>query len=515
MNDDRDDQLEPTGDLVERDDFFPEQEDDYVQTRKPVTARGVAIVGARVVTGLVGIGIAAATIAASVLVPLPGIRVVPPSTVITPVPTAQQLVCPGAVLRLSDETGQGATTVSAIGRPDVDYVSSTGSIDATPLTASDASTGGTSAAPIVVSTPPNQADPTQQLLLSGAQSQSVAEDEFVGLAAADCGVANSDTWLAGGATTVGRTTLLTLSNPTEVPATVNLTLYGESGVISAPGTSGIIVPASGQRVLSLAGFQPDVASPIVHVSSSGGQVVADLQESIVRGLDAGGVDIIGPTVAPALVNVIPGMLVKDSAGVRALLGGGQAYNDLVPALRLFAPGTGTVTTTISVIPEDGAADGTSFTYDLEAGRVVDVPFSDLADGNYTVKVVSPVPVIAVARVSTAVAGGPTDFAWLSAATELHDHAQLTAASGPSPVLHLANPGTTDSAVTLTAQDGGTSTVALPAGSSALVAVQPGVTYQASGFDTLYAAITLAGPGAIARYAIHPPGAGSTPVTVYR
>lgn len=497
------------------DDIFPEQEDDLPEPRKPVTARGVAIVSARVVTGLIGAGIAVVTIAASALLPLPSIRSTPPSLLVTPVPTAQQLVCPGAVLRLADESGAGATTASAIGQPDTRYFSSTGSIDASPLTESDASTGGGASAPTVISTPPDQADPTQQLLLSGAQSQSVAADEFVGLAAADCGVANGDTWLAGGSTSVGRTTLLTLSNPTEVPATVNVQLFGENGAISAPGTSGIIVPASGQRVLSLAGFQPDIVSPVVHVSSTGGQVVADVQESIVRGLDPGGVDIIGPTTSPSLRNVIPGLLLVGVAAVQALRVGGATYDDLSTVLRMFAPGTGTVTTTINVIPEDGAAKGTSFSYDIEAGRVVDVPIGDLADGSYTVNVVSPVPLIAAARVSSAAAGGPTDFAWLAAAAELTDKAQFTAAPGPSPVLHLANAGTADASATLAAEDGTTTVVPVPAGSTVQVPLTPGMTYAATGFAALYAAITLTGGGTVARYAVHPPGAGSSPVIVYR
>ncbi len=500
---------------AEQPSLFPEQEDDVVEPKKPVTVRAVAVVGARVITGLVGIGIAAATIAASALLPLPDVRATPPSTVVTPVPTAQQLVCPGSVLRLADETGKGATTSSAIGRPDTRYFSSTGSIDAVPLEQSDASTGGTAAAPILVSTPPNQADPAEQLLLSGAQSQSVAEDEFVGLAAADCAVANGDTWLAGGSTSVGRTTLITLSNPTAVPATVNLQLFGENGPITAPGTSGIIVPADGQRVLSLAGFQPDVVSPVVHVSSTGGQVVAELQESIVRGLDPGGVDIIGATTSPSLQNVIPGLVITDVSPVQALLSGGADYTDLSTVLRMFAAGTGTVSTTISVIPEDGSGAGTSFDYALEAGRVVDVPIGELAAGNYTIKVASPTPLIAAARVSTAQVGGPTDFAWLASSTQLDDQAQFTVAPGPSPVLHVANPGTVDATITLAAQGGATTQLAVPAGSSALVAVEPAVTYLATGFASIFASISFVGGGTIARYSVHPPGAGSTPVTVYR
>ena len=101
--------------------------------RPPVTARRVVIAGARVVAGAVGIGIAVVTIAASALVPWPSVSSVPPSVVVVPVPTAQQLVCSGAVLRLADDIGQGATTASAIGAPSIRYSSSSGSVDATYL----------------------------------------------------------------------------------------------------------------------------------------------------------------------------------------------------------------------------------------------------------------------------------------------------------------------------------------------------------------------------------------------
>ena len=40
--------------------------------------------------------------------------------------------------------------------------------------------------------------------------------------------------------------------------------------------SGIVVKAGAQRVIPLAGFAPDVAAPVVHVTASGGQVVAFL-----------------------------------------------------------------------------------------------------------------------------------------------------------------------------------------------------------------------------------------------
>ncbi|HOB57420.1 MAG TPA: DUF5719 family protein [Rhodoglobus sp.] len=502
-------------------DLFPEQEDEVVATREPLTARRVAIVGVRLVAGVVGLGVATVTIAASVLLPLPTVSSTPPSTLVTPVPTAQQQVCPGAVLRLADDTGQGATTSSALGVPTTSSASSSGSVTRSPLQQSDASTGGTAAAPVVISTPPNAADPAEVILLSGAQSQQVNEGDFVGLAAATCSAVSADSWLVGGSTAVGRTTLLTLSNPTEVPATVDLELFGENGAITAPGTSGIVVPASGQRVLSLAGFAPDVVSPVVHVTSTGGQVTAELQQSTVRGLEPGGLDIVGATVAPATDVVIPGLRVDDLASVQTLLVGGAGFADLQTVLRLYAPGEGTVSTTISVIPEDGVGTGTSFPYEFDAGRVAEVPITDLESGNYTVRIVADTPTLAAVRVSnaapaaTADTPAATDFAWLTAAVPLTSTAQLTVATGPSPLLHIANPTTAAVSMTLTAAGGEGTIVELPAGASTSLPVEGGETYTLSGYDTLYAAVSLAGDGMIARYSAQPSGAGSDPIRVYR
>ncbi len=510
-----------TGSMPVEPDLFPEQEVEEVVTRTPLTAKRVAVVGVRMVAGAVGLGVAVATVAASVLLPLPTVSSTAPSVLVTPVPTAQQLVCPGSVLRLADDTGQGATTASAIGLPSLSSDSSSGAVDSVPLTQSDASTGGTAAAPTVISTPPNPADPTEVILLSGAQSQQVAEGEFVGLAAASCAAVSGDTWLVGGATTVGRTTLLTLSNPTEVPSTVDLELYGERGPITAPGTSGIVVPASGQRVLSLAGFAPDITSPVVRVTSTGGQITAELQQSIVRGLDPGGLDIVGAGMGPALETVIPGLRVAEIVTVESLIAGGAGFGDLATVLRLFAPGEGTVATTISVAPEDGVGAGASITFELDAGRVAEVPIPDLADGNYTVRIESDRPLVAAARVSSAAAAadpaaGPvaTDFAWLSSAAELTTQAQVTVAQGPSPVLHLANPTTVPASVTLVAGGGEGVIVELAGGASTSIPVDSGETYTLDGIDRLYAAVSLAGDGMIARYAVRPAGAGSTAILVF-
>lgn len=504
---------EPTGELLdEADDIFPDTAEPRA-SRRPITARGVALTSARVVTGAIGIAVAVAAIAGAALLPLPVLRSEPSSVVVVPVPTGQQLVCPGSILRLSDDTGQGATVSSAIGRATLRSFTTFGAVDSTPLTQSDAGTGDTPAAPTVVSTAPNPADPTEVILISGAQSQDVNEGDFVGLAAAGCATVSGDSWISGGSTAVGRTTLLTLSNPTEVPATVDLELFSERGAIAAPGTSGIVVPASGQRVLSLAGFQPNMQMPVIHVTSVGGQVVAELQQSIVRGLQPGGVDIVPASAGPLLDSVIPGLVVVEPESVEALQGGGETFEDLRTVLRLFAPGEGTVSTTISVVPEDGVGTGTSFALEIDAGRVTEVPITDLAAGNYTVRVSASVPLIASARVST-VSGDASDFAWLSSAPLLNDQAVVTIAPGPGAQLHLANSSSEPITVTLEASAGDDLTVDIGTGAAVSVDVQSGTSYELSGFADLHATVSLSQGGKIAAYPVLPPGVGSSPVTIF-
>ncbi|MGL4339206.1 MAG: DUF5719 family protein [Rhodoglobus sp.] len=497
--------------------IFPEQDDLGMPPKQPLTARAIAVMGGRAVVGLVGTGVAVLTIVAST-VPLPSVQSTAPSRLITPVPTAQQLVCPGAVLRLADETGQDATSASGLGSAIVSSASSAGVVDSSPITISDAGTGGSSSAPIIISTPPDAADPSQRILLSGAQAQQVDVGDVVGLAAAVCGTAVGESWLVGGATTVGRSTLLTLSNPTEVPATVKLELFSENGPLAVPGTSGIIVPASGQRVLSLAGFQPGMVSPVVHMTSTGGQVHAVMQQTILRGLEPGGIEILGSTAAPATTAVIPGVVVPDPGPVQTLRNtstASEVADDFTTALRLFAPGGGDLVSevTVTLKPENSALTALSFPYQLDGEVVADIPIQDLVAGAYTVVVDSAIPVVAAVRVTSA-REEATDFAWFTAAVPLSSPSPVTIAAGPQAALHLYNPTTKDVTVTRTAQGGSEESIVVTAGDSVSAPVTPGRSYSLTGCDSLYGSVSLATGALVAGYPLHPSGVGAGPIRVY-
>jgi len=358
--------------------------------------------------------------------------------------------------------------------------------------------------------------------VAGAQYQAVDRGDYRGLAAAACSSPSSDTWLVGGSTAVGRTTLLTLANPGAVESTVAVELFSPDGAVTASGLTGIVVAANSQRVVSLAGFGPGLASLALHVTSRGGPVTANLQEAIVRGIEPSGVDVIGATTAPNTVSVIPGVVVLGADEVAGRLGE-DGFDDLGVALRVFVPGEAAAQVKVSVLPDSGnqadaaALTGASFDLVLDPGVVTDVPIEGLVDGGYSVVVESSVPVVSAMRSSTVAAQkvgsvpeGASDLAWFAAATALSDTAYVTIASGPGASLHLVNTGDTAAAVTV-----GTDSVAVAAGASVTVPVTGGESLSLGGAEGLFASVSLQAPGRLASYLVNSAASGEAPLTIYR
>ncbi|GMA94206.1 hypothetical protein GCM10025881_10300 [Pseudolysinimonas kribbensis] len=397
-------------------------------------------------------------------------------------------------------------------------------MSASALGRSDADTGGTASAPARLEIAGGGG------LLAGAQSQSASTDDISGFAAAACVEPTGSSWLVGGATTTGRTTLLTLANPTAVDATVALELYGEKGPVTAPGLSGITVAAGSQRVLSLAGFAPDLASPVVHVTARGGRVVASLQQSTVRGLDPGGVDLIGAAADPARQLRIPGVRVLGADAVAQALGR-EDWSDAIPTIRVANPGRAAAKVQVSLQPESSDGTGTSFDLDVAAGHVrevgldsgVDVDTGALAipDGEYTVVVTSDQPVVAAARISTAgkapaagVDAAPaSDFAWDAAAPVLRGPTLVSIAPGDDPRIAFA--GATGGTVTLHGIGGAADIrITVPAGGQASAAVTAGASYDIEGADGMTASVGYAGAAALSGFTIAPARPVSGPLTIH-
>ncbi|QNO37026.1 hypothetical protein H4J02_11235 [Protaetiibacter sp. SSC-01] len=495
--------------------------------RTPGAGRRATVVSLRIVRGIVGLAAAAAVVAAVGLVPLTTFGVEPLGTVVEPEPADLQTVCPGSLLRLGDESGGEAGSVFPVGTPTLTTAAEPGEPAASALAGGDASGSSTAQQPTTLVLPASES-----AVLAAAQRQDPGgQGGISGLAATACAEPTSSAWLVGGGTTVGRTSILHLVNPTAVAADVTLELWSESGQVRAPGMAGITVPAGGRLALPLSGFAPDLASPVVHVEARGGQVVAWLQTSVTRVLDPGGVDLVAAGSAPARELVIPAVRIHNATAVAGSLGI-EGYDDLASIIRLGNPGDEVANVEVSLTPVTGGASPSTFEVSLAGGEVSDTPLEAahelgeeiLADGSYLVSVRSDVPVVAGVRTSTIDAPtqrgdgrlvpGDADLAWYASAAELREDAALAVASAASPVLVAVSVDGEAHTLQLVSLEGdGELTVEVPAIGAVAATLPGGSGYRIRGGEGVAAAVSFAGSGAIASYPVVSPRAADAPLVV--
>ncbi|WP_049822471.1 DUF5719 family protein [Arthrobacter sp. H41] len=266
--------------------------------------------------------------------------------------------------------------------------------------------------------------------IAGATFTHTADDgDLRGLGALSCRTPSNDMVLLGGATEVGDSSVLVLTNPTDIPAVVDLGLFGADGPVEAAGTGGHLVPPGESRNVVLAGLAGNQEHLAVRVRSDGGRISAVIQQSVLRGLTPGGVELLAPAAPPALDQVIPGVVLQNADTARAVREQ-DGYAAASPVLQVLVPGSTDAVLDIRVLGPDGEVplpDGGVMT--AAAGSVSTVPLEDLAEGSYTVAITSDVPVAAAARVSRGSAGGPVDFGSAPAAERLGSEHAVVLADG--------------------------------------------------------------------------------------
>lgn len=472
-------------------------------TTRATSGRGRALLaaGGRASLALIAVAAAGALALGVLFVPGPSLVPIVPALAVTPERTDQSLVCAGGALGLTRGADPQVTVVAEPRR----LSSGAGLVEAG-LSASDALDGGAA-----IVTLPREAPGDA---LAASESVRPSTPDVSGLAASECLTPARTAWLVGGSTTVGRTTWIVLSNADDVDATVDLTLWGASGPIEAPGTSGIVVAPGAQRIVPLAGLAVGEPSPVVLVTSSGGSVAATLQTSIVRGLTPSGVSIVTPLADSALRHVIPALPVIGGEAVLAQ-SSADGEPDGLTALRLLAPDDDAVVTVTLVASEGGV--GLVTEAQLDAGLVLDLPFTDLADGEYGVVVESTAPIVVAGRTSTVstIASsepeGPTaDVEWFSPAPALDAGAFVAVApvgEGGTARFHLLSP---DGGATATI-DG--VDVAVPSGVVVVVASATNAAVRISTTGVLHASVTYRGDGLLAGSRVLPAPSGSRPLTV--
>ena len=472
-------------------------------------------IGGRAAGFVAAAALAVATVAAAALVPWPEHRAEAPSVLVQPAESRQQRVCPGPILTLGEDAA-AATTASSVGAADIVTAAEPADalLEQVPLAAPGNPSSAEDGTPVAIAAEPGGVDAG---MLAGAQSQGVSSETLAGFAAAACGEAVADAWLVAGATTLGRSGLVLLSNPTAVAATVDVRVTGEAGPVEAPSALGIIVPPGTQRVLSLAGLAPnlDVAGRARHEHGRhdrgeprdlGGRRPRPRGRRAHR-RDGGTGDDPGD----------PGFVVPEAGGIEA--SEDHADGDDFPAVRLFAPGDDQVDVSIGIVPESGSG-GSTIDVTLQPDSVIDVPLGVLDAGVYTVRIEAEAPVLAAARATVGGTDGqtdasaPSDLAWTVATAPLLDAAMIAVPPGPDPTLYLVNPGGSPAEVTVTEAGGGARTVSVPAAGAASVPLGGASSVMLGGAEGLHATVAFASGDELAAFGVQPPGPLDSPISVY-
>jgi hypothetical protein len=296
----------------------------------------------------------------------------------------------------------------------------------------------------------------------------VGDGDLEGYAAVTCLTAGFDEWLLAGATTLGSSARLVLTNPSDAPAEARVTVHGPLGEVGEPFV--IAVPPRGQEERLVEGMAAELSTLALHVESTGPGVVAALQDSRLDGFQPAGTDWVGATLSRHR-HVIPAV--------------GSPVTGATTTMRLVAPEGATAT--VSLITADGVdAWSGARNLILEPGVVTDI--SVPLEGVGALEITADAPVVAGARTVVprpATEGSAGDLAFDHAwATGLDDSTEATlAAVVPLEVATLAVYSPVGGSVTFTDEEGSTIATANVAPRTAVripVTLAPGTIVSATG-----------------------------------
>lgn len=455
--------------------------------------------GTRLIVGAV---VAVALVVAVVLAipaPIPTMQRDAVALVQTPTPSDTVAVCPGPLLAAGRVIGQAGQLSVAAGAQ-----VTRGGVEARSESLRSSATGEDVADTLLRAAPVEG----RAAEFAAAQSTATAADDLSGFAASACTSPRFDSWLAAGATSTGAADLVSIANPGDVTATVDITVFGQSGPVVPPGGEGVVVAARSQVTLPLAGLALGELAPVLRLQAIGAPVVVSLQSSRTVTLEPVGLDVSGPAAPPAPSQTIPGV-VTTTASDPAVAG------SVTARVRLLSASEAT-TATVTVFAEGSDTPAIApAPAQLQGGIPVELELPGLAAGAYTVRVDASAPVVASAWTTSAL-GGQRDFSWLPAPEQIDGATLVAVAEAPDAVpvrIHIA---TLQAAadVTLTPVVGGDpQTLALEPGDAGALSVPPGTTWRIETIAPVVAAVSYAATTALAGYGVQPAPSAASAVRV--
>jgi hypothetical protein len=161
--------------------------------------------------------------------------------------------------------------------------------------------------------------------LQAWQLASASSGDDTGLAVGQCLSPGNQWWFVGTGTKFGHIGRLMLTNADSGTCSLNLSLFGATGKLSAVGLDGISLAPYSTKVINLAQLAPRQANLAVSVTTTQGRVYASVMDRWTTGLTPSGVDWPAATL-PSTNLVVPGILEGNGRNrlVVANPGGSQA-----------------------------------------------------------------------------------------------------------------------------------------------------------------------------------------------
>lgn len=284
-----------------------------------------------------------------------------------------------------------------------------------------------------------------------------------GLSASSCPAPRTEHWFTGVDVSAEAQSEVVVMNLDGTPVSVDLTVHGRQGRVSAP--RGVEVAGNGSETISLGVLPRDEEPVSVAVSSSDGRVAAFVRQRTWAGDTPLGADWLPAGVAPATDLVVPG--VPAGEGARRLV--------------VSNPGDRTAAVGIEVLSASGPIELAGFEQlEVPAGTTRSVALTSGLDGQAgALRLTATQPVTAAVALDSGAARSRHDPAYTAAAEPLPADGiwPLAAGRAARTVLQLTNPGQTEAVVTVTAsvgaEAGRAEQVTVPAGSIAEVALSAG------------------------------------------
>ncbi len=404
--------------------------------------------GVRATTGILIIGVAATAVVLLGNAPLPGIERQPVSvTADTLQGAARNLVCAGSFAVLGADP-----TRPSVALPTGDVaITMAGALESQSELVR-AEPGGT--APQVLGVPAGET-------FGAVQTQEVFTDTLRGRTASTCLEASNEQWLVGGSTTLGTTATVSLGNPSAVPATVQLTVYDENGQVDSAQTSGVLVPAGSERVVSLNGYAPGREQLAVRVVSTGAAVTASLGVAQVADLTPFAVDTVTRQLSPSRTLTVPGVAnASDHQHGPGDAGELDPYSVLV---RVLAPGGESGTATVRAVMPDGTSEQLG-TIEYSGRAVAEFPVAHWPEEAEAAIIDAADPIVG-AVMGSVDTGVEHDYAWFVPASPLTGNTDIAVAVAGGGELVLVNPGDVDAEVRVSDDGGvgGAKRITVPAG----------------------------------------------------